>query len=116
MAYRKLWHHLVTNWLKEKIVSKPKRPYPKGHPMYQPEAETPPSPPAHAEQKESVESEGAQDGRTRVNLSLSGEVDAVLDAAARCLGMTKAALVTGLVIQSLPALRGQVEAMRAIKG
>lgn len=97
-------------------MSKQKRVYPKGHPMHEPEAEIPPSSSVPQAQKEPVEVEGVQEGRARVNLSLSGEVDAVLEAAARCLGMTKAALVTGLVIQSLPALKGQVEAMRAIKG
>jgi hypothetical protein len=93
-----------------------KKTYPKGHPLY----ELPKSPSVSSEkQLETVKNSGdsgSESGdRVRLNLSISCKTDEIFSAAADCLGVTKTALVTSLLMQSLPVLRAQVEAVRAIK-
>jgi hypothetical protein len=97
-------------------MSKPKKPYPKGHPLYEEQPKQQPKVDLNDhEQVESVaESVLESVQRVRTTLSISCQTDEIFSVAAACLGVTKTSLMTSLLMQSLPTLREQVDAMRGI--
>jgi hypothetical protein len=89
-----------------------KKTYPKGHLLHEPQK------PASTLTQKHIETSQISDvstERVRLSLSISRETDDIFSAASECLGVTKTTLVTSLLIQALPALRSQVDAVRSIK-
>lgn len=54
-------------------------------------------------------------GRVRLNLSALCDMDEIFWVAANSFGLTKTAFVTSLLMQSLPVIAQQVEAVRTLR-